>query len=229
MLKRLDNVCILVQNIQASCVLASLLPESCQCLLSVVSGLQVRSTGDQLSLLDEITCHLLRDHPVVALDRRLRQVVRVQTDKTTATAEAVSSHRPSADLDASCCQFGRETLEPGGERVHVCQRREVSPVLDVRSRAVVDLPHALAAVVQGKGRSEEREEADLDGGIVEDGRLGGIWLALGLELASDGAVADGHGCAAGENEAGSHDDSLTSLESGRISRLVVEEELSVRT
>lgn len=60
--------------------------------------------------------------------------------------------------------------------------------------------------MQGEGGGEEGEDADLHGGIVEDGFFGaGVSAVAVAELVADGKVADCYCYSASEDKACVHD------------------------
>ncbi|TKW50409.1 hypothetical protein CTA1_8296 [Colletotrichum tanaceti] len=175
--------------------------------------------------LEEVAGHLLREHVVVALPRQGRQVVGVPRADAAERGVAVAAAGAAADLEPLAGDGGAVGLE--GARGGVQVGEEVGagaqllgagvagPLAGLAGAGarpllvlVVQVDHAAAGEVQGKGGGQQGQQADLHHGVVEHlvlARLVGRRVAV-LELAADGAVAGGDGDALGEDGARLEDD-----------------------
>lgn len=142
--------------------------------------------------LDQGRSHLLRYHPIITLNGRFREIVVVKLYQTASATKTMPTKRTSAGLYAIRGKRRAQTLQAGRHDVHVGQGAEIA-ALDVVSRVFVDSTHRETAVVQREGRRQQREDPDLDGGIVQDGqfRTGPVAISVS-ELAPDCGVSDGY-------------------------------------
>ena len=89
---------------------------------------------------------LLRDHPVVAFDGHLGEVVGVELDQAAAPAVAVAAHCSPAGLDPVCCERRAEAFEARRGAVEVGKVAEAA-LRNAAAGTGVEAGHGLPGVV----------------------------------------------------------------------------------
>jgi hypothetical protein len=116
-------------------------------------------------LLNQVSSDLLRYHPVVALDGRLREIVCVQTHQATPSSETVTAHCPAARLDAISRKHRTQTLQATARAVQLSQRPEIA-LLNSLPALPIQLVHVFARIMQRKCRGKQRQNANLHGSAI---------------------------------------------------------------
>lgn len=163
-------------------------------------------TNSGRHLLNHIGGRLLRDHPIIPFDCRLRQIVIIQLNKPTPTTKPMSAQCSPASLNTVCSERCTQTLQARGHAMHV-RKATIVTGLNLLPRIAVYILHGQRGIMEGKRCGQEREDADLHGWIVKYWEFDTVRRTVAVwELAADRGISDCNCDGAREHESGVLDD-----------------------